>query len=99
MNQGQLRYATTHVVAHCTICGQKALSTTGTDFVHKTCLAKPKPCQCGAASMPHPNCTHCKGSGRKKGELCPHCPPGPCITCTWETLHTRIIEARNAPTP
>lgn len=95
LDQLRVRTPRATIVAHCTICGKKGLSTDPT-YTHKECLAKPKPCECGAASMPHPACTHCRGSGRIHNELCPYCPPGPCITCTWQALHTRILEARNA---
>lgn len=81
------------IVASCTVCGKRGLADQPT-FTHTECFAKPKPCECGAASMPYPLCTHCKGSGRIGGEMCPYCPPGPCVSCCWKAFHTRIREAR-----
>ena len=94
MSQSQLGFPTTHVVAHCSVCGRKAISTTGPDYVHLACMAKPKPCECGQASMPHPLCTHCRGSGRINGELCPYCPPGPCVACCAKALISRIRDEK-----
>jgi hypothetical protein len=83
------------IVAACAVCGRKSLTSEAT-FVHPTCLAKPKPCECGAASMPYPNCAHCAGSGRlpEGGLVCPYCPPGPCVDCVARALLARCRDAR-----
>ena len=95
LNQLRLRTPRATIVATCSICGRKGLSDQPT-YTHIECLAKPKPCECGQPSMPWPLCTHCKGSGRLNTELCPYCPPGPCVTCAAHTLMNRI---RNDRTP
>jgi hypothetical protein len=93
LNQLRLRTPRATIVATCSICGRKGLSDQPT-YTHVECLAKPKPCECGQPSMPHPHCTHCRGSGRLNNQLCPYCPPGPCIECCWSALHDRIIQTR-----
>lgn len=93
LDQLRVRTPRATIVASCTICGKRGLSD-GPTFTHTACLAKPKPCECGAASMPYPPCTHCRGSGRIDGELCPYCPPGPCITCVAKALLARCRDAR-----
>lgn len=79
----------------CVVCGKTLLWDDPSTARHVGCMAKPKPCECGAASMPYPNCAHCKGSGRlADGDICPYCPAGPCVTCCWTALWNRIIESR-----
>lgn len=79
----------------CIVCAKPILHDDPTTARHTACLAKPKPCECGAASMPYPLCTHCKGSGRlDDGDICVYCPPGPCVTCTIKTIITRTRQPR-----
>lgn len=100
LQQLRLRTPRATIVANCSICGKKGLSDEPT-FTHTTCLAKPRPCtedDCEQPSMPHPPCTHCKGSGRiADNNICVYCPPGPCIGHAWKALRDRIIRARTAP--
>jgi len=79
----------------CIVCAKPILHDDPATARHVGCMAKPKPCECGAASMPYPNCTHCKGSGRlPDGDVCPLCPPGPCIECVSKELMKRIRDGR-----